>query len=390
MHMLMISLDTTLLSQSIGNACQRHIHYAEMLGGDLSIIVCNRRDREQLGAFRDDHLAVEPTQSRTYLHYLSDAFRAGMAFHAARHIDVIASQDPFLTGLIGLRLRRATGAPLLVQDHSSFLSSRRFVGERRRNILLLNLARFTVRRADAVRVVNRAERLACVRLGLPSDRVCVIPLASDLDRFSAPQPPEALAGWRQKLDLAPDVPVVLWVGRPVAFKNLPLLLRAFAQVYAVLPEARLVLAGPLEKGEIAAQAEALGITPALRLAGPVSHAELPALYQMATIYALSSNYEGLPRVLLEAAHAHLPIVCTDIEGAADIVIPGLTGWVVPIGDSARLAVAMRDALGDPASRAALAGRAHAHVKRVFDEPTLTAHWIDMWKRLARKEPPCAS
>jgi glycosyltransferase involved in cell wall biosynthesis len=390
MHVLMISLDTTLLSQSIGNARQRHIHYAELLGGDLSIVVCNRRGREHLQPFLGGHLAVQPTNSRTYLHYLVDGFRAGIAVHGQRPVDVIASQDPFLTGLVGLRLRRATGAPLLVQDHSSFLSSGHFVRERRRNVLLRWLARFVVRRADAVRVVNQAERLACLRLGVPPDRVCVIPLASDLDHFATPQPPEALAGWRQRLDLAPDAPVVLWVGRPVAFKNLPLLLRAFADVSAALPDARLVLAGPLEETGIAAQAEALGLGPALRLAGPVSHAELPALYQMATLYTLSSNYEGLPRVLLEAAQAHLPIVCTDMEGAADIVIPGLTGWVVPTGDAARLAAAISGALADPAARAAFAERAYEHVNRAFDEATLTARWIEMWRRVAHKEPPCAS
>ena len=66
----------------------------------------------------------------------------------------------------------------------------------------------------------------------------------------------------------------------------------------------------------------------MALPGQVGHADLPALYQIATVYAHSSNYEGFGVVLAEAAAAGLPVVSTDTDGAREIVEDGVDFGVV--------------------------------------------------------------
>ena len=392
MHVLMLSLDISLLTQTTGNARRRHERYAELLGGDLSIVVCNRRGASALAEYQGSHVTARPTASRTYVHYLTDGLRAGMAFHAERRIDVIASQDAFLTGLIGLRLRRATGAPLIVQVHSPTLDNRAFSTERLRNRPLQWLARWLLPRADAVRVVSQAERAACIRHGVAPERACVIPVAPDVARFVTPAPAEKLDAWRRRLNLPPDAPVVLWVGRPVPFKNVPLLLRAFQHVHAAMPDVHLIVAGDvaLSQDDLPALADALGVAAVTHFPGPVPHDELPAVYQISALYAHPSLYEGLGLVMVEAGVSGLPVVSTATDGALEVIANGQTGLIVPTHEAQPFAQAMLELLRDPQRARAMGERARAALVERFDEERLMRQWVEMWKHVARKEKPCAS
>src|SRR5260221_3330755 len=122
MHVLMISMDTAVLTQQIGNSRLRHHTYADRIGR-VSMVVCNRRRTGSLSAYTTSNLIARPTNSGTYLHYLLDGYREGLRFAAEQPVDLITSQDPFLSALVGLALHRKLKVPLLMQDHSSFLES---------------------------------------------------------------------------------------------------------------------------------------------------------------------------------------------------------------------------------------------------------------------------
>lgn len=390
MHVLMISLDGTILTEQIGNSRPRHEFYAEQ-AGRISMVVCNRRGSKPLSVYRSERVTAIPSNSASYFHYLLDGYRMALqlATESDQLVDVITTQDPFLTALIGLRLRRKLRVPVIMQDHSSFLSSAQFAAERGRNRLLSWLARWTLPRADAVRVVNSAERSACVGLGLAAEQVCTIPLVFDMSPFLQAQPDQA-AAWRTRIGVQADVPLILWAGRPVTFKNLPLLLRAFRRVRQAEPQARLVLAGDLSNTDIPARIAQLSLTDSVCLLGAVAHHELPGLYQAASIYALSSNYEGLARVLLEAAASALPIVSTRIIGIEDVIQQDQTGVLVPIGDEAALADALITLIRNPEQRQRLGSAARAHLLDAFDEQRLLLKWVGMWQRVAKGESACAS
>ncbi|PJF37059.1 MAG: hypothetical protein CUN49_02155 [Candidatus Thermofonsia Clade 1 bacterium] len=389
MHVLMIGTDTTLLTGTIDNTLARHEDYALRADGQISIVLCNRRQPERpLRPYRSERLFIQPTESRGYADYIPAGVRLGMARHAEQPIDLITAQDPFLTALIGLRLRAKTGRPLIVQDFSCFVSSPYFVRERPRNRLLWLMARYSLPRADAVRVVNKRERLACLRLGVKPERICVAPTVTYIQPFAAPPDPERVAAWRQQLDLPEGTPVVLWVGRPTPVKNLPLLLQAFKRVHKAVPQARLVIGGDMSGTNIVGQAAAYGLGEVTRFPGAVKYEDLPPLYHLASVYALSSNYEGLGRVLLEAAAARVPLVSTANEGASDIIAHGITGHLTPIGDPDKLAEAILAVLQHPVRARQMAERAHEYVMNHFAPEKLTERWVKMWQRVGQRLTPC--
>lgn len=386
MHVLMLSMDTSILTQNIGNSRERHALYAEQ-AGLLTMVICNRRS-PALGAYQSDRVIAYPTHSRSYLHYLWDGYRMGLKFQSARPIDMIAAQDPFLTGLIGLMLRRRLHVPLILQDHSSLVDNCYFAAENPRNRWLQRLARWTLHRADAVRVVNHQERLACMRHGVAADRLCVIPVAPDLVPFLTPPTDAQINRWREQLHIGPQTPVILWVGRLVPVKNVPLLLRAFRRVQAELGDARLIMV--TDRAGTALSDAIAGIASSVSILSAVARADLPALYATATVYAHSSNYEGFGLVLAEAAAAGLPAVSTATDGAQEIIIEGQTGRLVPIGDEAAMAQALLDLLRDPAQCRTMGDRARQHIQDAFDEQRLMNEWIEMWRAVGEKRSPCAS
>jgi glycosyltransferase involved in cell wall biosynthesis len=388
MNVLMISMDTALLTQQIGNSRARHQAYADEVGR-VSIVVCNRR-KPALSSYSSSNLTVQPTNSATYLNYLFDGYRAALGLATEYKVDLITTQDPFLTALIGIALRRKLKVPLLIQDHSSFLGSQYFARERFRNRLLRRLALMTLPHADAVRVVNSQERDGCIKRGISPDRVCVIPLVPDIARFRTNDLAPDIARWRKRLNLTAENPVVLWVGRPVPVKNLPMLLRAFGTVSSQLSSARLVIAGDTSGTDIPGQIDQLGLTSSVRLPGAIAHTDLPALYQAASVYAMSSNYEGLPVTLLEASAAAIPMVSTANNGAHDLILDGESGVIVPINDDAAMAHALLDLLCNPDKARQMGQRARQHVGTTFNEQMLMDRWMEMWRSVAAGESPCAS
>ena len=158
-------------------------------------------------------------------------------------------------------------------------------------------------------------------------------------------------------------PIVLGVGRLVAQKDFPTLIRAFAEVRA-RREARLVILGGRERPTETRSAQAalralageLGVGDEVCLAGFVAN---PLAYMArAAVFVLSSRYEGFGNVLVEALACGCPVVSTDCpHGPREILQSGAYGRLVPVGDVPALAEAIVATLDSPHDRIALRRRA---------------------------------
>ena len=149
-------------------------------------------------------------------------------------------------------------------------------------------------------------------------------------------------------------PIVLSVSRLSAQKGLTHLLAAFERVRAVIPDARLEIAGD---GPERARLERLA-GEGVRFLGHVPHAELPALYGRAAVFVSASLHEPFGLTTLEAMACGTPVVVSPLGGTAELVDEGESGLVRPPHDPAALAGAIAELLGDPARRDAM-GRAAA-------------------------------
>jgi glycosyltransferase involved in cell wall biosynthesis len=143
--------------------------------------------------------------------------------------------------------------------------------------------------------------------------------------------------------------VMLWLGYPVPFKRVPMLLQVFRRVRLLDPEARLLLIGDLSqsKEDLPALIQQLGIQTGVITAGQIAHQDLPAYYALAHTFVMTSAYEGVPRVLMEASAAALPLVAFDVVGISEVIEDGINGYLIPNGDVVAMAARLVDLLHSP-------------------------------------------
>jgi len=228
------------------------------------------------------------------------------------------------------------------------------------------LARITTR-IVAISPRQADELRRYLRLG--DGRVTVIPLGFDLGRLVRVDVPAARRRFRERLG-AGDQVVVTMVGRLTAIKNHALALRAFAAVAATAANVLLVLVGGGEEERpLRALARNLDVSDRVRFAGWWD--DLEAVYYGSDVVALSSKNEGTPVCLIEALACGRAVVATDVGGVADVLGEGAYGIIVPAGDEAAFAAALRRVL-DPRERARLEGLGRSSVVSRYDVGRLVA------------------
>jgi glycosyltransferase involved in cell wall biosynthesis len=154
------------------------------------------------------------------------------------------------------------------------------------------------------------------------------------------------------------VPVVLAVGRLTEAKDYPMLLRAFAALRDRRPARLIILGAGPERETMEAVIADLGIAGDVDMPG---FSDNPyAFMARASVFALSSAWEGFPTVLVEALACGAPVVATDCRsGPREILENGALGPLTPVGDHDAFASALERVIDDPGDREARRQRAAA-------------------------------
>lgn len=244
--------------------------------------------------------------------------------------------------------------------------------------------RLTNRVVDHITAVSQAaaDRFVNERI-VPREMVTVIPNGVDMDRMRNVAP-EARVSIRRSLGLEREF-VWIAVGRFEIAKDYPNMLRAFARVRERTSQAVLLLVG---RGSLQADTEKLvgelGLAGAVRFLG-VRH-DIPEVMSTADGYVMSSAWEGMPMVLLEAAAAGLPIVTTRVGGNPEVVCEAESGYVVPPRDPSALAAAMLRLMDLPEQeRRSMGIRGQEHVETHYGLHRVAERWEAIYRGvLARK------
>jgi glycosyltransferase involved in cell wall biosynthesis len=211
--------------------------------------------------------------------------------------------------------------------------------------LLLSVERIVARVTTRFFAVSEANCRQGVALGLfPADRCTVIRSGTDLAAFrqvrvDAPQK-------KRELGLEPTRPVVGMIA-PFKPQKAPVdFVRMADLVHRVRPDVQFLLVGDGELREaVEAEREGRGLSTVVRLAG--WRRDIPGVMRCLDVLVLTSLWEGLPRVYLEALASGVPVVGTRVDGAAEVVREGLTGFLTEPGDVRALAERVLHVLAHP-------------------------------------------
>jgi glycosyltransferase involved in cell wall biosynthesis len=266
-------------------------------------------------------------------------------------------------------IARLVRRPWLMDIHGDLLALPVASLGRWRRAVLQRAVFFFARRATGCRVVAQSMLDALGRHGISSVLV----------------PPRLLPVWEQPLErtrppLATASPQLLTVGRLVSSKGYDLLLAAMAELVRTLPALRLRIVGdgPLRAG-LADQADRLGLSDHVEFLGTGDIDEVRSELSCADLFVISSRDEGLPRTLLEATAAGVPVVATSVGGIPTTA----AGWdsvTVVAPDAASIAAGVRQVLASPPSAEQLAS-VRRHVLAAYGFDTNIDALADLFRRV---------
>jgi glycosyltransferase involved in cell wall biosynthesis len=208
--------------------------------------------------------------------------------------------------------------------------------------------------------------LLTLRPDLDPERVAVTYLAADGDKFYPCDDAERRAAVQRRLEIPDGVPYLLSVGSLVPHKNLPHLLRTFAELVRAerVGDLHLVLTGP-KAWDFDAVGAALDRAEGLRerviFTGHVDDEDLAPLYSGALAFVFPSLYEGFGLPPLEAMQCATPVIASNTASIPEVV--GDAGILVGPHDGDALAQAVLDVYGDAATRTRLSARSVARAAR---------------------------
>lgn len=264
----------------------------------------------------------------------------------------IVSTHTSKAGFIGRLAAWAMGFPVIYTPHcwsfvDGFPNARLYLWAERlarpfgRKIVMVSDAE----RKDGLRGrVGSARHLVTVHNGMPD-------IAAELRATPARTPPR-----------------LTMIGRCEPQKDHRTLLRALACVKDLEWSLDFVGDGPL-RAHVESEMWQLGLSSRVRLLGYRS--DIASLLSESQIFALITNWESFPRSIIEAMRAGLPVVATDVGGAAESVAHGRTGFVVPRGNPSVLAGCLRELIAQPALRSSFG----AAGRRRYEENFTLAHMV---------------
>lgn len=376
MNVLMISLDPTLAENKakvVGDSQKRHIQYGKYLK-NLFIIVPSKNKTSKIKLSKN--VFVYPVKSRP-------GFMINACFTASRicrdcQIDIVTTQDPFFTGLVGYLIKRKLKIPLNVQVHNDFIDNKYWQREAKINQCLNILGKKIITRADSVRVVSSEIKQKLLKYGKAAD-IKVIPIGggiivSDFTIISGRKIRNNILKKKFKN-------IALFAGRLVKQKNIPNLFAAISQITFRRRDTVFVIAGSgPEQAYLNQQAKTLGVSDFVHFTGPIKYPTLAQYFKACDLFVLPSNYEGMARVLIEAAAAAKPIVATKVSGSSAIVKNNLTGYLVPINRPQPLAKALEKILRNPALAQTMGKEARKIAAKRFDRQNSLKPLIQLWQK----------
>ena len=248
--------------------------------------------------------------------------------------DVLDAHFVWPDGVAVRTLARRFGLPFIV-------TLRGVLNSRVHNEAMRMLIAAMLSEADAIISVSQPMADIAVELGAPADRITVIPNGVDVDLFA----PIAKAEARQAAGLSSDGRYMACVANMRPLKGLTELVTALGELPG---DISLVIVG--EDGDDGSYRQSLiriasdgGYANRVIFAGAQPHAAVPTYLCAADVTVLASYSEGCPNVVLEALSCGRPVVATAVGQVPGLVIPDVSGKIVPIRDAGALAGALKSA-----------------------------------------------
>ncbi len=294
-------------------------------------------------------------------HYMEAQYRAAVSVGRERGADVLHAHWAIPTGPAAVMAARRLKVPSVITMHGGdvYVNPEQGYDFPTRWYVRPPL-KWTLNHVNALTAITEDCRQHALRAGAPDQAIRIIFNGTDLRRFS-PSP----TGNRVDPRFGPQM--IFACRQLFPRKGIRFLVEAVAQLKPQFPNLRLVLAGDgFERPALQQLAEERGISGDVTFLGWVPNVDLPQYYRAAILSVIPSLEEGFGIPAAEAMGCEIPVVASDAGGLPEVVEHGVTGLVVPRGDTAALTAAIGSLLGDAERRRKMGVAGRERALRLFD------------------------
>ena len=381
-----------------GGETQARLLAENLVSRGVSVSLLTRRsDRdlpplEQLGEVRVFRLPpVGPGQLKKWGLVLSCI---PALLRLRRHYDVLFVSGFRIMGITSVVVGRLLGKPVVLKADSQGEMSGAFFtdGLRRFRIpvtslpvrLFLGLRNAVLRGADAFSAITDDVEGELRGAGVREERIHRIPNGVDTARF-IPVGENERQAMRRKLGIPTDARVVVYTGRLVSYKGLPLLLRVWRDLCREHTGIRLILVGTggLDihncEEELKAYVVSHGMEDSVSFPGSVDNVH--EYLQASDIFAFPTENDAFPSAVVEAMACRLPVVATPVGAIGEIVQDGRTGLLVAAGEASGLFRALDHLLKNPAVAMAMGQAGRQTVSNRYSAEAIAVRYLDLFEGL---------
>ncbi|MEO8089784.1 MAG: glycosyltransferase family 4 protein [Gemmatimonadales bacterium] len=311
--------------------------------------------------------------------YLEAQYRAILGEAREGKADVIHAHWAIPTGPAAVLAARKLGVPSIITMHGGDVYVNPEQGYDFPTRWYVRPAlKWTLRHAGALTAITEDCRQHALRAGAPADRIHLVFNGTDLRRFSPDE-----NGDRRSSRFGPNM--IFACRQLFPRKGIRFLIEAAAQLKPSFPDLQVVLAGDgFERPELMRLAEGLGLGSDVTFLGWVPNTELPPYYRAAAVSVIPSLEEGFGIPAAEAMGCEVAVVASDAGGLPEVVENGVTGLVVPRGDSTALAQAIGSLLADPERRRAMGQAGRARALEMFDWDRSAEKFEQIYREVASR------
>lgn len=324
MRIVSISTDRNIFNPQ-SPVAQRMIEYGKQCG-ELHIVIFSLNKDEHRDIQLSKEVYVYGTNSTSRLWYIRDALFKAQKILSIIYFGetVITAQDPFETGVVGYLLKKRNRIPLQLQIHTDFYSKSFYDGSLL-NWMRFEISRFTLPRADGIRVVREKIKNDLVEhFKIPTQKIQVLPVFVDIKKME-----DYPIDVNLRIKYPHHDTHILIASRLSPEKRIDMAIRAFAKASSRFPKALLIIVGKgSEERKLRSLVSKLGIQE--RVVFEAWQQNISSYFKTASVFLHTSDFEGYGMTLVEAAAAGCPIVTTNVGIAQDIFRDGINAFVCPV------------------------------------------------------------
>ncbi len=372
LHIVQVGFDDSVFdTHAPSDTLFRQLRYGRVLaqrhtGGRMTYVILT--GRAQAYKFERENVTFLPVFVQRAWEF-GRLWKALAVLHADLPITVLSPQNVNELGWITLLFGKLHAIPVVGQVHYDLFSPHAqdsLMGRGLRGWLKKRLMFFFLPRYTALRVVGEATRRELIARRLNYNvRVIPVPVTM-LDEQPPPESPPVR-----------EQPRVIYVGRLSPEKNLGFWLEVAKRVCERHPTVMFDVIGEgAVMMELREQCRALGITERVQFLGSVPNNELTSHYRAASVFLLTSLFEGFGRVLVEACAHAVPVVAPKIHGVEDIIQNDKNGFLCAPGDESLFAEKVLQLLSDGDLRNRMGQWGARWVRNRFTPQGLIEQWVD--------------